>query len=99
MTDENLEKIEKYAYNYAIGYELFTDEWRTDQQLGLYMPFEKDLLAGLLRQKKQIELQDSVATYILQVADKRLAGEPMPIEYARPEIVNAVLSQRQVQFI
>lgn len=99
LTDENLEKIEKYAYNYAIGYELFADEWRTDQQLGLYMPFEKDQLAGLLRQKKQIELQDSVATYILQVADKRVAGEPMPIEYARPEIVNAVLSQRQVQFL
>ena len=99
LTEDNLENIEKYAYNYAIGYELFIDEWRTGQQLVLYMPFEKDRLESLLRQQKQIELQDSVATYILQVVDKRLRGEPMPIAYARPEIVNAVLRQRQVQFL
>ena len=48
---------------------------------------------------QQIELQDSLSTYILQVTDKRMAGEPMPIEYARPEIEKAVLSQRRVLFL
>ena len=99
LNEENLENIEKFAYNYAIGYELFTDQWRTAQQLLMSMPFERDELNRLLRSKQQIELQDSLSTYILQVTDKRMAGEPMPIEYARPEIEKAVLSQRRVQFL
>ena len=99
LNEENLENIEKLAYNYAIGYELFADQWRTAQQLLMSMPFERDELNRLLRSKQQIELQDSLSTYILQVTDKRMAGEPMPIEYARPEIEKAVLSQRRVQFL
>ena len=99
LSEENLENIEKFAYNYAVGYELFTDQWRTAQQLLLTMPFEQDELDRLLRSKQQIELQDSLSTYILQVTDKRMAGEPMPVEYARPEIEKAVLSQRRVQFL
>lgn len=99
LNEENLENIEKFAYNYAIGYELFTDQWRTAQQLLMSMPFERDELNRLLRSKQQIELQDSLSTYILQVTDKRMAGEPMPIEFARPEIEKAVLSQRRVQFL
>ena len=99
LSEENLESIEKFAYNYAVGYELFTDQWRTAQQLLLTMPFEQDELDRLLRSKQQIELQDSLSTYILQVTDKRMAGEPMPIEYARPEIEKAVLSQRRVLFL
>ena len=98
-SEENLENIEKFAYNYAVGYELFTDQWRTGQQLLLSMPFERDELDRLLRNKQQIEWQDSLSTYILQVTDKRMAGEPMPIEYARPEIEKAVLSQRRVLFL
>ena len=99
LSEENLENIEKFAYNYAVGYELFTDQWRTAQQLLLTMPFEQDELDRLLRSKQQIELQDSLSTYILQVTDKQMAGEPMPVEYARPEIEKAVLSQRRVQFL
>ena len=99
LNEDNLENIEKFAYNYAVGYELFTDQWRTAQQLLLTMPFEQDELDRLLRSKQQIELQDSLSAYILQVTDKRMAGEPMPIEYARPEIEKAVLSQRRVLFL
>ena len=29
----SIEKIEKYAYRYANGYELFTDDWKTGNQL------------------------------------------------------------------
>ena len=47
----------------------------------------------------QIEKSDSVKTYLLQVTDKHLRGEQMPIEYARPEIEKIVLSTRQVEFL
>lgn len=98
LTDEeNLEYIEKYAYQYASGYELFTDEWRTGNQIQLRMPtnkWQKSLAAG-----KQFAEPDSTSLYLLQVSDCRLAGETMPLDYAREAIDKMVLSERRVTFL
>lgn len=97
--EENIEWIEKFAYQYATGYELFLDDWKTVSQIILRMPFEKDDLNKQLKATRQIELQDSINTYLLQVIDLYQANQPMPIEYARPEIEKIMLAQRQVNFI
>lgn len=97
--EENIEWIEKFAYQYAAGYELFLDDWKTVSQIILRMPFEKDNLNKQLKATRQIELQDSINTYLLQVTDLYQANQPMPIEYARPEIEKIMLAQRQVNFI
>ena len=94
-----LEYIEKYAYQYATAYELFDDHWLTAQQLMLYLPLERDELTTLLARHSLIELQDTLSTFLLLVTDKHLAGEPMPIDYARPAIEELVLRQRQVDFL
>lgn len=97
--EENIEWIEKFAYQYATGYELFLDDWKTVSQIILRMPFEKDDLNKQLKATRQIELQDSINTYLLQVTNLYQANQPMPIEYARPEIEKIMLAQRQVNFI
>ncbi len=97
--EENIEWIEKFVYQYATGYELFLDDWKTVSQIILRMPFEKDDLNKQLKATRQIELQDSINTYLLQVTDLYQANQPMPIEYARPEIEKIMLAQRQVNFI
>lgn len=97
--EENIEWIEKFAYQYAAGYELFLDDWKTVSQIILRMPFEKNDLNKQLKATRQIELQDSINTYLLQVTDLYQANQPMPIEYARPEIEKIMLAQRQVNFI
>jgi hypothetical protein len=56
-------------------------------------------LENLLKTKNQIEKADSTKTYLLQVTDKKLRGELMPVEYARPRIEKIVLSTRQVEFL
>jgi len=94
-----LDDIEKYAYQYASGYELFTDEWKSASELQLLMPFERNEIDAMLRRSSQIELSDTVNTYILQVMDKRLSGEQMPIDYARPQLEEYILSTRQAAFL
>lgn len=98
-TEESIENIEKYAYQYATGYELFLNEWKTAGQIQLRTPITKDDFSKLLKQKKQIELQDSLYTYLLEVTDSHLMGETMPLDYATPEIQKIILNQRQVEFI
>ena len=97
--EEHIEWVEKYAYQYASGYELFLDEWKTANQILLRMPFEENNLQKQLKQQRQITMQDSLNNYILQVVDVYVKGEQMPIDYARKEIEKIILSQRQVDFI
>ena len=99
MQEEDIEWIEKYAYQYASGYEYFVDEWRTANQLLVILPFTKNDLIHQLQKKKQIEMHDTISTYIMQVTDKHIQGERMPLEYARPEIEAILLSERQVTFL
>ena len=98
LSDEaNLEYIEKYAYQYASGYELFTEQWRTSNQILMRMPsnkWQKSLAAG-----KQYAEQDTTSIYLLQVTDCRLAGEAMPVDYARATINKMILSERRVKFL
>lgn len=95
--EENLEYVEKYAYQYASGYELFTQQWRTGNQIVMRMPsnkWQKALAAG-----KQYAEQDSINIYLLQVTDCRLAGDTMPIDYARTTIDKMILAERRVTFL
>ena len=96
---ERPDKIEKYAYQYASGYELFVDRWETTSELLTYIPLERNELENMLRQQKQIEYSDSTKTYLLQVTKKYMRGEAMPIGYAQPEIEKIILSRRQVEFL
>ncbi len=97
--DENLELIEKYAYNYATGYELFLDEWTNSRQILLRMPFSEANLQKQLHQKRQLVVEDSINTYLLQVTDVHIKGSEMPLDYARTAIEQILLNERRVEFL
>ena len=99
MNKKEMDAIEKYAYQNATGYELFDDRWLTTTDLLGNLPMDRAELESLLKGKNQIEKADSTKTYLLQVTDKKLRGEQMPIDYARPKIEKIVLSTRQVEFL
>ena len=99
LTEQNVDKIEKYAFQYASGYELFPNEWKTVNQVLLFMPIEAENLEKQLHTKQQIEIEDSTSVYLLQVTDKHFVGETMPIEYARSAIEQILLNQWQVSYL
>lgn len=99
LAKQSLDEIEKYAYATAVGYELFTDQWKTTTELLAHVPTSRAALEAQLKAKDQVEVSDSLKTYLLQVTEKQLRGERMPIEFARPEIEKIVLNARQVEFL
>ena len=99
LMKEKLDEIEKYAYQNASGYELFTDKWLTTTELLAHVPAERAEIEAQLKNRNQVEVTDSLQTYLIQVTEKHLRGERMPLEYARPEIEKIVLSERQVDFL
>lgn len=99
MAKGSMDEIEKYVYKSASGYELFDDRWVRTSGLMSKIPMERAALETALKNKDQIEVSDSLKTYILQVTEKELAGERMPVDFARPEIEKMVLNARQVEFL
>ena len=94
-----LDDIEKYVYQNASGYELFTDQWTTVTALTRQMPVERADLETKLKYGNRIEISDSIQTFILQVTEKHMRGEKMPVEYARPQIEKIILNARRVEFL
>ena len=99
MAALSLDKIEKYAYQNASGYELFTDQWKTTSEIIRLLPIERMDLEAKLKGANHIEVSDSSKIYLLQITDKVMRGESMPVEYARPEIEKMILSARRVEFM
>ena len=99
MSDESLDEVEKYAYQIASGYELFTDKWMSTTDVISRIPIERNEYETRLKTKDQLEVTDSLHTYILQITDKQLRGGPMPLDRAREEIEKIILSERQVEFL
>ncbi len=97
--EEHLENIEKYAYRYATGYELFLDTWKTNNQLLLRLPTDEKTLNAELKHHTVIEMSDSTQVYWLQVADKHFAGDLMPLDYATSDIRNILLKEREISFL
>ena len=94
-----LDDIEKYVYQNASGYELFTDKWLTTTEIIAQIPIERAELENKIRYNDRIEVADSTKTYILQITDKHMRGEAMPLDYARPLIEKIILNERQVSFL
>lgn len=99
LNDANIEKVEKYAYQYASGYEYFPNEWRPTNQVLLYLPVETDVFSKQISQRSQIVVEDSTSVYILQLTDKRMPGDLMPMEYAQETINEILRNQWQISFL
>lgn len=99
ISTEDMDQIEKYAYQHANGYELFTDRWLTTSDILKFIPIEHATLEKHIRQQNQIEISDSTQTYLLQLTTKYLQGEKMPIDYATPKLKEIILNERQIEFL
>jgi len=99
LNEANIEKIEKYAFQYATGYEYFPNQWRKINQIIMHLPLETNILEERISHNKQVVLEDSTSVYVLQISDKRLAGEVMPLDYAQEDIEQILVNEWQIGFL
>lgn len=99
ISTEEMDQIEKYAYQNANGYELFIERWFTTSDLLKFIPIEHSALENQISKQNQIEISDSTQTYLLQLTAKHLRGEKMPIDYATPKLKEIILKERQIEFL
>lgn len=104
LTEDDLEYLDKYAYQNASGYELFLDTWTTASQLLLWLPCDyTTMIKGLSQpthhQSSLLVLQDTVSKYFLQITEKEWKNHVMPFDYAQEQISKIIYNQRQTEFL
>ena len=93
-----IDNIENYAYQTAIGYQFFVEEWQPLQKIIAKIPADEKKLISQLKYHNLIEVKNEDKIYLLQVTDKHFAGEQMPFDYAQSAITHAILEQRKTDF-
>ncbi len=91
-TYENLEKIEKYAYQFASAYNLSLEQWISWHSLTSYIP---TLDKKQLQTNHVIEKTDSINAYYFFISDLLKEKDVMPLSFATPYIESAILQKRK----
>ncbi len=96
---KDLENIEKYSLQNAVNYDYFYDHWvKLDDIIRLFPPTWTNPTA-MLKQQRQIEIEDSIFCYLLNVKEVLFAGEKEPYEYAKSNIKEMIVNQKRLEFL
>ena len=94
-----LAKLEKYTVGNAVKYDSFLDNWVMFSELVDNLPTHYNDPDAVLRNNKNIELQDSSYCYFLSVREYLLQGDLAPFEYAKPVVKEVLVNQKKMSFL
>lgn len=98
-TDENLKKLEAYAFQYAEIYDYFNDDWIDFTEIEKNLPVRIDNTQSLLKYRKYYEVRDSSFYYYLNIKDYRLLGSVAPLGYVIDDIRTIIMNKRKIQMV
>ena len=97
QTPESLEKIEKYSYQNAVGYEYFGDTWVMLDELQKKIPAIVD--TQRFHQKYLAECEDSDFIYLLDIRDYKAANSTEPFELAKDKIKTILKNLAKTKYL
>jgi hypothetical protein len=95
----SIENIEKYSVQNAKTYDNFLEKWVDFNDLANNWPQNFRDEMAMANQKKQIEEQDSLYHYFLNITDYLLPGDTAPFEYVSPMIREQIINQQRIDFL
>lgn len=97
--DEDVKKLDAYAFQYAKKYDYFNDDWVDFRQIEKALPIKIDNPENFIKYRKNFEITDSTFIYLVNLKDFRLTGEVAPFEYVEQNIRTIIMNKRKVQMI
>ena len=98
-TQEDLQNLESYCYQFADKYDDFGEAWVNISFLLRVLPDEVGNVERFLRNNTYYETTDSLYNYFVNIRDFRLMGATAPIEYVAKDIRNIILNNRKIEFL
>ena len=98
-TDDNLKKLEAYAFQYAEIYDYFDDDWVDFSEIEKNLPVRIDNPQNLLKYRKYYEVRDSTYFYFLNIKDYKLLGSVAPLSYVIQDIRTIIVNKRKITLV
>lgn len=93
---DDMDRLEKEAFNSAIHYDAFRDNWIDWEQIETKIPYDFGSRPELWPVPgRSLDFSSGGSTYLLLISDCRAAGMPMPFEVAAPIIRERLLVERR----
>ncbi len=98
-SQEDLQNLESYCYQFADKYDDFDEKWIDVSYLLRVLPDDIENISRFLRNNTHYETSDSLYHYFINIRDFRLTGAIAPIEYVSDDIKNIILNNRKIEFL
>lgn len=98
ITPDHIDQIERYGISHAVDYQSFLQEWHPVSEFSVRMPVKR-LDESKLKNRKDIEVTDSLYCYFLHIEERLLPGTILPLEYASGEIKEILINLKRTDFI
>ena len=96
---EDLTELESYCYQFAEKYDDFDEKWISFDKLLKELPAVVNDQERYLRYNSNIENDDSLHHYFVNIREYRLKTTTAPIEYVADNIKAIILNNRKIQFL
>jgi hypothetical protein len=98
-SQEDLQNLESYCYQFADKYDDFGEKWIDVSYLLRVLPSDVGDIGRFLRNNNYYEVSDSLYYYFVNIRDFRLTGAVAPLEYVSKDIRNIILNNRKIEFL
>lgn len=98
-SEEGINALREYCIQYAKGFDFFNNNWVDFEIVKNNIPGEISDEKQFLSRNNQIELNDSVYYYLVNIHDYKFKNELAPVEYVETNIKNLILNKRKIEFL
>jgi len=96
---EEKDSLALYSSKYASGFSLQEDHWIRLEELYDLLPVEAYSYREFNQNRRYLEVQDSVFTYMIYVRDYRPADSMPPVQFVEKDIRKIILNKRKKDLI
>jgi len=97
--DEDVKTLDNLAYQAAIKYDFFNDQWIPLSFILKQMPYSPEIDEKEILKKRYIEMEDGDFLYLVSFRDVLNQGEIAPMEIVTDELKSIILNSRKQKFI
>jgi hypothetical protein len=96
---EDIKKLDAYAYSHAVKYDYFKDDWVEFKIIDAQLPKAIEDEATFLKENKFIEQEDDEFYYFVYIKNYNLPGALSPFVFVQSKIKDIILNKRRIKFL
>lgn len=98
--EEDIKKLDAYAFQYAKKYDFFNDDWVDFREITNALPVKIENPVNFLKYRRTYEYTDSSSFhYFVNIKDYRIIGDDSPLEYIEQNIRTIIMNKRKVELV